>query len=77
MHENHMDFWILDRLLTKDEVKFMLSFKERRHGRDITWLALQNNMSVEEAQKIVNAACDKFTPDIDYKKIVLAYVSLV
>ena len=22
MHENHMDFWILDRLLTKDEVKF-------------------------------------------------------
>ena len=54
MHENHMDFWILDRLLTKDEVKFMLSFKERRHGRDITWLALQNDMSVEEAQKIVD-----------------------
>ena len=27
MKENHMDFWILDRLLTKDEVKFMLSFK--------------------------------------------------
>ena len=54
MHENHMDFWILDRLLTKDEVKFMLSFKERRKGRDITWLALQNNMSVEEAQKVVD-----------------------
>ena len=32
MKENHMDFWILDRLLTKDEVKFMLSFKKRRTG---------------------------------------------
>jgi len=30
MKENHMDFWILDRLLTKDEVRFMLSFKKRR-----------------------------------------------
>jgi hypothetical protein len=28
--ENNVDFWILDRLLTKDEVKFMLSFKKRR-----------------------------------------------
>ena len=27
MKENHMDFWILDRLLSKEEVKFMLSFK--------------------------------------------------
>ncbi|MBQ5684984.1 MAG: 4Fe-4S binding protein, partial [Clostridia bacterium] len=54
MHENHMDFWILDRLLTKDEVRFMLSFKERRKGRDITWLALQNDMSIEEAQKVVD-----------------------
>ena len=24
--ENHMDFWILDRMLSKSEVKFMLSF---------------------------------------------------
>ena len=54
MHENHMDFWILDRLLTKEEVRFMLSFKERRKGRDITWLAFQNDMSIEEAQKVVD-----------------------
>ena len=25
MKENHMDFWILDRLLTKEEVRFMPS----------------------------------------------------
>ena len=30
--ENDMDFWILDRMLTKDEVKFMLSFENRRVG---------------------------------------------
>ena len=42
------------------------------------WVAeTRNAIIAEEAQKIVNAACDKFTPDIDYKKIVLAYVSLV
>ena len=29
-----------------------------------------------EAQKMVNAACDKFTPEIDYKKIVLGEVIL-
>ena len=32
MKENHMDFWILDRLLTKEEVRFMLSFRKRRFG---------------------------------------------
>ena len=25
LHENHMDFWILDRLLSKREIRFMLS----------------------------------------------------
>ena len=54
MHENHMDFWILDRLLTKEEVKFMISFKKRRVGRTTKELAEWNNMSEEEAQKIIN-----------------------
>ncbi|MBQ9227210.1 MAG: FAD-dependent oxidoreductase [Eubacterium sp.] len=54
MKENHMDFWILDRLLTKEEVKFMLSFKKRRVPLRIGELAKRNNMSVEEAQKIVD-----------------------
>ena len=54
MKENHMDFWILDRLLTKDEVKFMLSFKQRRVGLTTKELAERNAMSEEEAQKIID-----------------------
>ena len=54
MKENHMDFWILDRLLTKEEVKFMLSFKARRKGLVTKELAERNNMTEEEAQKIID-----------------------
>jgi len=54
MKENHMDFWILDRLLTKDEVKFMLSFEKRRVGYTTAELAAKNNMTVEEAQKVID-----------------------
>ena len=54
MKENHMDFWILDRLLTKEEVKFMLSFKARRKGLVTKELAERNNMNEEEAQKIID-----------------------
>ena len=54
MKENHMDFWILDRLLTKEEVKFMLSFKKRRTPLRVGELAERNHMSVEEAQKIID-----------------------
>ncbi|MCR5032072.1 MAG: FAD-dependent oxidoreductase [Lachnospiraceae bacterium] len=54
MHENHMDFWILDRLLTKEEVKFMISFKKRRVGRTTAELAKWNNMSEKEAQAMIN-----------------------
>lgn len=52
--ENEMDFWILDRLLTKDEVKFMLSFKKRRVGLVTKELAERNNMTEEEAQKVID-----------------------
>jgi len=54
MKENHMDFWILDRLLTKEEVKFMLSFKKRRTGLTTAELAARNGMSEEAAQKIID-----------------------
>lgn len=54
MKENHMDFWILDKLLTKDEVKFMLSFKKRRVGCTTGQLAARNNMTEEEAQKVID-----------------------
>ena len=54
MHENHMDFWILDRLLTKEEVRFMLCFKKRRVGRTTRELAEANHMSEEKAQEIID-----------------------
>ncbi|MBR4143712.1 MAG: pyridine nucleotide-disulfide oxidoreductase, partial [Firmicutes bacterium] len=54
MKENHMDFWILDRLLTKEEVKFMLSFEKRRTGLTTPELAKRNNMTEEEAQKVID-----------------------
>ena len=54
MKENHMDFWILDRLLTKDEVKFMLSFKKRRTGLTTKELAERNGMSEADCQKVID-----------------------
>ena len=54
LKENHFDFWILDRLLTKEEVRFMLSFKKRRVGYTTRQLAKMNNMTREEAQKIID-----------------------
>ncbi len=54
MKENHMDFWILDRLLTKEEVVFMLSFEKRRVGYTTHELAVKNKMTDEEAQKIID-----------------------
>ena len=54
MKENHMDFWILDRLLTKDEIRFMLSFEKRRVGRTTKWLAEKNGISEEAAQKVID-----------------------
>ncbi|MDD6550762.1 MAG: FAD-dependent oxidoreductase [Lachnospiraceae bacterium] len=54
MKENHMDFWILDRLLNKDEVRFMLSFEKRRTPYTTAELAKKNHMSVEETQKVID-----------------------
>ena len=54
MKENHMDFWILDRLLTKREVRFLLSFKKRRTGLTTKELAERNHISEKKAQKIID-----------------------
>ncbi len=54
MKENHMDFWILDRLLTKDEIRFMLSFKKRRVGLTTAELAERNHMTDEQAQAVID-----------------------
>ena len=54
MHENHMDFWILDRLLSRREVIFLLSFKKRRVGLTTRELAERNHISEQKAQKIID-----------------------
>ena len=54
MHENHMDFWILDRMLTKNEVRFLLSFKKRRVGLTTKELAARNRISEKRAQKYID-----------------------
>lgn len=54
MKENRMDFWILDRLLTKDEVRFMLSFEKRRTPYTTAELAKKNHMSEEDTQKVID-----------------------
>ena len=59
MKENHMDFWILDQLLTKDEVRFMLSFKKRRVGLTTKEIAARTTMSADEAQKKIQDMVDR------------------
>ena len=54
LKENHFDFWILDRLLTKEEVRFMLSFKKRRVGHTTRELAVRNKMSMQRTQKMID-----------------------
>ena len=54
MHENHMDFWILDRMLTKEEARFMLSFKKLRTGYTTTELSKMNHMPVDKTQKTID-----------------------
>ncbi len=54
MHENHMDFWILDRMLTKEEALFMLSFKKLRTGYTTTELSKMNHMPVDKTQKMID-----------------------
>ena len=54
MHENHMDFWILDRMLTKEEAKFMLSFKKLRTGYTTTELSKMNHMPIDKTQAMID-----------------------
>ncbi len=53
VEENDPQYVLLDRLLTKDEIRFMLSFKAKRKVKlRISELAERNKMSEEEALKI-------------------------
>ena len=47
------EYWMLDMILTKQEVKFLLSFKKTRIPYSVPELAEMNNLTREETQKIV------------------------
>ena len=53
------DYWILDRLLNKEQVKFMLSFKKKRTVKLVPEeMAKRNNMTPEEAEKMAFEICE-------------------
>ena len=51
------EVWCLDEVLTKNEVKFMLSFKKTRTNYDLEKLAEMNKMSVEDTKKMLDHLC--------------------
>ncbi len=51
------EYWALDAVLTKEEAKFLLSFKKVRKNFDIEALSKMNNMSIEDTEKMVKHLC--------------------
>ena len=59
------DFWLLDKLLTTEEVKFMLNFKKKRTAKfTVSQLAKKNNMTITEALNMAEGICQKGPPHI-------------
>ena len=57
MKTDDPEYWALDAVLTKDEVKFLLNFKKTRVPYDVETLAKMNNMTVEDCQKRIDHLC--------------------
>ena len=51
------EYWALDEVLTKEEAKFLLSFKKTRVPYSPEQLAKMNNMTVEDTQKMLDHLC--------------------
>ena len=51
------EYWALDAVLTKEEAKFLLSFKKTRVPYSPEQLAKMNTMSVEETKKMIDRLC--------------------
>ncbi len=47
------EYWMLDMILTKEQVRFLLSFKKTRVPYTVEELAQKNSMSLEDCQKMV------------------------
>ncbi|MGN0998996.1 MAG: FAD-dependent oxidoreductase, partial [Faecousia sp.] len=57
--ENDPDLWILDILLTKEEVKFMVSFKKKRVVKlNASELAKRNHMTTADAEAMAEHICE-------------------
>ena len=53
------DYWILDRLLTKEQVRFMLSFKKKRTVKlTAAQMAERTGMTPEEAEAMAFGICE-------------------
>ena len=48
------EYWMLDMILNKDQVKFLINFKKTRVPYSIEELAKMNKMSVEDTEKMVD-----------------------
>ena len=51
------EYWALDAVLTKEEARFLLSFRKTRTAYDVPALAKMNGMTEEETQKMVDHLC--------------------
>ena len=57
MKTDDPEYWALDAVLTKEEVKFLLSFKKTRVPYLPEGIAKRNNMSLEDTQKMIDHLC--------------------
>ena len=51
------EYWALDAVLTKEEARFLLNFKKTRVPYDVPTLAIMNDMSEEDVEKMVKHLC--------------------
>ena len=57
--DNDPEMWCLDKIMNKDEVKFMLSFEKKRVNKfNVQQLAKRNSMTPEQAQKMADGLCE-------------------
>ncbi|MBQ9036263.1 MAG: FAD-dependent oxidoreductase [Erysipelotrichaceae bacterium] len=57
MNTSDPEYWALNAVLTKEEVKFLLSFKKTRVPYSPEEIAKRNNMSLEDTKKMIDHLC--------------------
>ena len=66
VRDDDPDFWLLDKVLTTEEVKFMLSFQKKRTVKlTVAEMAERNKMSEAEAEQIAEGICSKGLMEFD------------